>query len=73
MPTDRLLLIIEDDAAFARTLGRSFERRDYKVLLAANLDEATVLLQRHSPGYAVVDLKLSWLAYKCCTSMTQLC
>ncbi|RZL07007.1 MAG: two-component system response regulator, partial [Rubrivivax sp.] len=24
---DRLLLLVEDDAAFARTLARSFERR----------------------------------------------
>ena len=31
----RLLLIVEDDAAFARTLSRSFERRGYEVLLAA--------------------------------------
>lgn len=59
MPSERLLLIIEDDAAFARTLGRSFERRSYKVLLAASLDEAAALLEQHSPGYAVVDLKLS--------------
>ena len=58
MPADRLLLIVEDDAAFARTLGRSFERRGYKVLLAANPDAAAVLLRAHSPGYAVVDLKL---------------
>jgi two-component system response regulator RegA len=58
MTTKRLLLIIEDDAAFARTLGRSFERRDYTVLLAANQDEAAVLLADHNPGYAVVDLKL---------------
>jgi two-component system response regulator RegA len=54
----RLLLIIEDDAAFARTLGRSFERRGYKVLLAASLEEAEAQLESHSPGYAVVDLKL---------------
>ena len=59
MASERLLLIIEDDAAFARTLGRSFERRDYKVLHAASLDEAAALLQQHSPGYAVVDLKLN--------------
>lgn len=58
MSTDRLLLIIEDDIAFARTLGRSFERRGYTVLLATNLDAAAALLHQHSPGYAVVDLKL---------------
>ena len=59
MPSDRLLLIVEDDAAFARTLARSFERRNYRVLVAASLDEISALLKEHSPGYAVVDLKLS--------------
>ena len=58
-PPARRLLIVEDDAAFARTLGRSFERRGYTVLLAANVDEVAALLQAHSPRYAVVDLKLS--------------
>ena len=59
MPSERLLLIIEDDAAFARTLGRSFERRDYQVLLASSFDDAVTVLQQHSPAYAVVDLKLN--------------
>ncbi|MDB5763644.1 MAG: putative Two-component response regulator [Herminiimonas sp.] len=59
MLSDRMMLIIEDDAAFARTLGRSFERRDYQVLLATSLEEATALLKQHSPSHAVVDLKLS--------------
>jgi two-component system response regulator RegA len=58
MSTERLLLLIEDDAAFARTLGRSFERRGYRVLFAENLDEAAAVLLEHTPGYAVVDLKL---------------
>jgi two-component system response regulator RegA len=59
MPPERLLLIIEDDAAFARTLGKSFERRGYRVLMATSLDEAAALLKQHNPGYAVVDLKLN--------------
>jgi two-component system response regulator RegA len=59
MSPERLLLIIEDDAAFARTLGRSFERRQYRVLVAAGYDEARALLEQHSPQYAVVDLKLA--------------
>ena len=59
METERRLLIVEDDAAFARTLGRSFERRDYAVSLAASLEEVQTLLLTESPGYAVVDLKLN--------------
>ena len=56
---ERQLLIVEDDAAFARTLGRSFERRGYAVMHASNLDQVHALLKEHSPGYAVVDLKLN--------------
>jgi len=54
----RVLLLVEDDAAFGRTLGRSFERRGYQVLHAAGLDAVVELLATHTPGYAVVDLKL---------------
>ena len=58
METDLRLLIVEDDAAFARTLGRSFERRGYAVSLAASLDEVRQALVTASPDRAVVDLKL---------------
>ena len=57
--TERHLLIIEDDAAFARTLGRSFERRGYRVMLAASVEQAAALMMQQSPGFAVVDLKLN--------------
>src|SRR5215216_2866148 len=59
MDTERSLLIVEDDDAFARTLARSFERRRYDVLRATSLEEMKALLQSHRPGYAVVDLKLA--------------
>ena len=55
----RQLLIVEDDAAFARTLARSFERRDYAVRVATGLEQVIAQLESFSPGYAVVDLKLS--------------
>lgn len=58
MAADRLLLIVEDDAAFARVLSRSFERRDYSVIQATCLDEMLVLLARYKPTHAVVDMKL---------------
>jgi two-component system response regulator RegA len=59
MDADRLLLIVEDDASFARTLLRSFERRGYAVVTAASLEEVTAILQSQTPDYAVVDLKLA--------------
>ena len=58
MSGDRLLVIVEDDAAFARTLKRSFERRGYHVIVASSHDELMLLLEQHRPGFAVVDLKL---------------
>jgi ActR/RegA family two-component response regulator len=59
MEADRSLLIVEDDAAFARTLSRSFERRGYTVRCAAGLEEIAALLQTQTPAYAVIDLKLA--------------
>jgi two-component system response regulator RegA len=55
----RRLVIVEDDASFARTLRRSFERRGYEVASAASHDELQALLADHHPHYAVVDLKLN--------------
>lgn len=53
------LLIVEDDAAFARTLTRSFERRGYSVQHASSHDEVLALLANSNPEFAVVDLKLN--------------
>jgi len=58
MSDSRLLVIVDDDAAFARTLGRSFERRDYRVLIASGPTELEAILTAQTPAYAVVDLKL---------------
>jgi two-component system response regulator RegA len=58
MATERLLVLVEDDQAFARTLKRSFERRDYEVLHAASPEELDALLRLRNPTHAVVDLKL---------------
>jgi len=56
---DRRLLIVEDDAAFARTLCRSFERRGYTVHVVADLEQMQTLLKNFQPTHAVIDLKLS--------------
>jgi two-component system response regulator RegA len=55
----RVLLIVEDDASFAKALRRSFERRGYRVLQAESQEQMKQVLQTESPGYAVVDLKLA--------------
>ncbi|RST31387.1 DNA-binding response regulator [Sphingomonas ginkgonis] len=58
MSETRRLVIVEDDATFARTLQRSFERRGYAVLHAASPDALARLLDRERFEFAVVDLKL---------------
>jgi two-component system response regulator RegA len=57
--TNRTLVIVEDDAAFAATLKRSFERRGYTVAHAPGPEELYEILKSTKPGYAVVDLKLA--------------
>ncbi|MCX5496496.1 response regulator transcription factor [Kaistia dalseonensis] len=66
MPADRLLVIVEDDAAFARTLKRSMERRGYEIVLASGYDELVELLKTHQPAFAVVDLKLAGVSGLAC-------
>lgn len=58
MAAEPLLLLVEDDEAFARTLQRSFERRGYQVALAVDPAELERLLDVRTPDFAIVDLKL---------------
>ena len=58
MAGERRLMIVEDDATFARTLARSFERRGYAVTLARSPGELEEAMAAEAPTHAVVDLKL---------------
>lgn len=68
MSEQRELVIVEDDAAFSRTLARSFERRGYRVVTAASHDELETLLRVEKPGFAVVDLKLGGASGLACVA-----
>ena len=57
--SERLLVVVDDDDAFAKTLKRSFERRGYTVLVAPTFADLQMLLRTQAPGFAVVDLKLA--------------
>ncbi|MDF3982022.1 response regulator transcription factor [Luteibacter sp. PPL201] len=57
-PTGRPLLIVDDDATFARVLGRALTSRGFEVMTAGNVDDARALTRRHQPRYCVLDLKL---------------
>ena len=58
MKDHKTILIVEDDEALANSLGRSFERKDYEVKIAANVKEALEILKKFYPLYAVIDLKM---------------
>ena len=58
MTGSRRLLVVDDDAVFARTLGRSFERRGYVVRIAAAIGELDAAVAEFRPEDAVVDLRL---------------
>jgi two-component system response regulator RegA len=66
---DRSLIVVEDDAGFARTLKRSFERRGYEVVLAASIEEVRNVLEERSFGHAVVDLKLGGASGLACVEL----
>ncbi|KQT53103.1 two-component system response regulator [Aureimonas sp. Leaf454] len=59
MDEPRFLVVVDDDAVFAASLKRSFERRGYAVEIAPTQGALEALLARRTPGYAVVDLKLA--------------
>lgn len=52
------VLILDDDAVFASTLSKSFERRGYRVHTLVDPAQLDDVMDHHSFDYAVVDLKL---------------
>ncbi|MGY8666237.1 response regulator transcription factor [Bradyrhizobium sp. UFLA05-109] len=69
MTPEQSLIIVEDDAGFARTLKRSFERRGYSVVIAASIEEVRKELEDKSFGRAVVDLKLGGASGLACVEL----
>lgn len=56
--SERRLLLVEDDAVFARTLARSLERRGYVVEHLPGPEGLEEVVARVAPTHAVVDLRL---------------
>jgi len=55
---ERSLFIVEDDAAFAQTLARSFRKRGYEVKVCNGVPELRERLIDTTANFAVVDLKV---------------
>ena len=58
VPTDRTLLIVEDDKSFLQRLARAMEGRGFTVTTAESVAEGLMHLETGSPAFAVVDMRL---------------
>jgi two-component system response regulator RegA len=58
MPSDRSLLIVEDDKFFLQRLARAMEGRGFTVTTADSVAEGLNALETSSPAFAVVDMRL---------------
>jgi len=52
------LLLVEDDAVFARVISRALNQRHYQVWHADSLDQAHQLIDDQTFQYAILDLNL---------------
>jgi two-component system, response regulator RegA len=57
-PTDRSLLIVEDDKCFLHRLSRAMEGRGFTVTTAESVADGLNQLHSSSPAFAVVDMRL---------------
>ena len=58
MPSDRSLLIVEDDKSFLQRLARAMGGRGFAVTTAESVAEGLTQLETASPAFAVVDMRL---------------
>ncbi len=55
---DPSLLLVDDDEAFLKRLGRAMERRGFQVEMAGSVAQALEAIMARPPAFAVVDLRL---------------
>ena len=57
-PRQPVVLLVDDDEAFLRVLGKALQRRGFEVLTATDAESALAAAAANGPDHAVVDLKL---------------
>lgn len=55
---DPTLLLVDDDEAFLRRLGKAMEKRGFSVEMASTVADGRAMANARPPAYAVVDLRL---------------
>jgi two-component system response regulator RegA len=59
LPSDKTLLLVDDDKPFLTRLGRAMEARGFDVRMADTVADGIASVRASPPGYAVVDLRLA--------------
>jgi two-component system, response regulator RegA len=57
-PTERTLLIVEDDKAFLQRLASAMQSRGFAVTTAESVAEGLQQVEQAAPAFAVVDMRL---------------
>jgi len=58
IPSERSLLIVEDDKSFLQRLARAMESRGFIVTTAESVADGLLQVERAAPAFAVVDMRL---------------
>jgi two-component system, response regulator RegA len=59
IPSERSLLIVDDDKSFLQRLARAMEGRGFRVITAESVADGVAQVEKASPAFAVVDMRLS--------------
>src|SRR5579885_2867785 len=58
IPSERSLLIVEDDHSFLQRLAKALEQRGFVVTTAESVAEGLAQVEKAAPAFAVVDMRL---------------
>jgi two-component system response regulator RegA len=58
IPSERSLLIVEDDRSFLQRLAKALEQRGFTVATAESVAEGLSQVEKAAPAFAVVDMRL---------------
>jgi two-component system, response regulator RegA len=58
-PSDRSLLIVDDDKTFSTRLARAMETRGYAVRSVDSVRDGLAAVTSKAPAYAIIDLRLN--------------
>jgi two-component system, response regulator RegA len=59
IPSERSLLIVDDDKSFLQRLARAMEGRGFQVITAESVADGVAQVEKAAPAFAVVDMRLS--------------